>query len=546
MAPRSTQPLSYTGPTELPLKTPVTLFGTYDPAQIQTVTVTAEDKYPFEVQLEAPQGRWMVTLSEGFYQAGARWLRLQGKDGAGQGVANQIVPLTIVAGTLNVSQELLLTVRQDTLFKLQVKDSSALANTQKLAVKAQTRLKVVRYDYREDHLLVQLEAPLGALGNLGFFYEEHVTLSLGKTALVFDPEERQPQIQGSAQLVITQATLFKAQPIDGVSLAAAQKAPLLPGQSFDISGYTAFKNHFRVTLTQAIGGVGKTGFIFFDHMRLQKNGRPIVYDPQALRVTMTQATILKRRPVNSSNLGAADRYNLPLGQTYGVLSYAPDDDHVRVTLTENLPGFGNTGYLYPAYIKLQRGAQVIDPLPNSIELNVPYLSQLNNRFRPRATCNVTSLAMAMRYWGTVGSTSGQLEDELYQWCVKNYGPESQLENTVLVKLMRAYGFSADFRTDRTWADIRTELRLGRPVVVGGFFTAAGHIVCIIGFNSQGYWVNDPYGDAITGYRNAYGGRRFYPRSYMEKMCSPEGDGHTWAHFLKPANVQPNKSSGTVA
>ncbi len=538
MAPRSTQPLSYTGPSELPVKTPVTLFGTYDPAQIKTVTVTAEDKYPFEVQLEVPQGRWMVSLSEGFYQAGARWLRLQGKDGAGQVVANQIVPLTIVAGGLNVGQDLVLTVRQDTLFKLLVKDSSALAESQKLVVRAKTRLKVVRYDYREDHLLVQLEAPLGALGNLGFFYEEHVTLSLGQMPLIFDAESLQPQIQGSAQLLITQATLFKAQPIEGGNLAATQKAPLLPGQSFDISGYTAFKNHFRVTLTQAIGGIGKTGFIFFDHMRLQKNGRPIVYDPQSLRVTMTQGTIIKRRPVNSSNLAAADRYNLPQGKTYGVLSYAPDDDHVRVTLTENLPGFGNTGYLYPAYIKLQRGGQVIDPLPNSIELNVPYLSQLNNRFRPRATCNVTAIAMVMRYWGYVHNGSGQLEDELYQWCVKHYGPESQTENTVLVKLMRAYGFTADFRTDRTWADIRTELRLGRPIVVGGFFTAAGHIITVLGFNSQGYWVNDPYGDALTGYRSAYGGRRFYPRSYMEKMCAPEGDGHTWAHFLQPTHKSP--------
>jgi Peptidase_C39 like family len=537
MTSRSTQPLSYTGPSELPLKTPVTLFGTYDPAQVQAVTVMAEDKYPFEVQLEAPQGRWMVTLSEGFYQAGARWLRLQGRDGAGKVIANQIVPLTIVAGSLNTSQDLMLMVRQDTLFKLQSKDSSALAASQTLVVKAQTRLKVVRYDYREDHLLVQLEAPLGGLGNLGFFYEDHVTLSLGKMPLVFDSEQLQPQIQGAAQLLITQATLFKAQPIDGGNLATAQKAPLLPGQSFDVSGYTAFKNHFRVTLTQALGGVGKTGFIYVDHMRLQKNGRSIAYDPQSLRVTMLQGTIIKRRPVNSSNLAAADRYNLPKGQTYGLLSYAPDDDHVRVTLTENLPGFGNTGYLYPPYVKFQRGGQVIDPLPNSIELNVPYLSQLNNRFRPRATCNVTSLAMAMRYWGTIGSTSGQLEDELYQWCVKNYGPESQTDNTVLVKLMRAYGFTADFRTDRTWAEIRTELRLGRPVVVGGFFTAAGHIVCVIGFNSQGYWVNDPYGDALTGYRSAYGGRRFYPRNYMEKMCSPEGDGHTWAHFF-----QPNKTS----
>jgi hypothetical protein len=25
---------------------------------------------------------------------------------------------------------------------------------------------------------------------------------------------------------------------------------------------------------------------------------------------------------------------------------------------------------------------------------------------------------------------------------------------------------------------------------------------------------------------------------MEKMCSPEGDGHTWAHFIQPANIQP--------
>jgi hypothetical protein len=68
------QRLTYTGPAEILVKTPVTLAGHYDSSGITQVTLTAEDKYPFNVvqepSQEPSQGRWQSVLDEGFYHGG--------------------------------------------------------------------------------------------------------------------------------------------------------------------------------------------------------------------------------------------------------------------------------------------------------------------------------------------------------------------------------------------------------------------------------------------------------------------------------------------
>jgi hypothetical protein len=76
-----------------------------------------------------------------------------------------------------------------------------------------------------------------------------------------------------------------------------------------------------------------------------------------------------------------------------------------------------------------------------------------------------------------------------------------------------------------------ELVNRRPVPIAGDFTASGHILCIIGYNQSGYIVNDPWGDAITGYSDVYGGGLMYPYGYMDEVCGP--DGNVWAHFIRP-------------
>ena len=81
-----------------------------------------------------------------------------------------------------------------------------------------------------------------------------------------------------------------------------------------------------------------------------------------------------------------------------------------------------------------------------LDLNVPYLSQLDNLYEPNGTCNTTSVAMVMQYFGIQGDGSGlQLEDQLTKKCwTEGWDRHSP---TDLVKLFKWKGIKDKFRSD---------------------------------------------------------------------------------------------------
>lgn len=55
---------------------------------------------------------------------------------------------------------------------------------------------------------------------------------------------------------------------------------------------------------------------------------------------------------------------------------------------------------------------------------------------------------------------------------------------------------------RNYNQVVYSLLSGRPVVLGTMITSAGHIVLLVGMTEAGNFVIiDPYGDAVTGYKN---------------------------------------------
>ena len=96
-------------------------------------------------------------------------------------------------------------------------------------------------------------------------------------------------------------------------------------------------------------------------------------------------------------------------------------------------------------------------------------------------------------------------------------------------MIRAYGFKTSFSTTRGWSDLKSELINRRPVVLAGSFTATGHILTVIGYTSTGYIVQDPWGNALTGYSDTEGRKLLYPYSYLDQVAGP--DGNIWAHFI---------------
>ncbi|NEN92563.1 MAG: C39 family peptidase [Okeania sp. SIO3H1] len=136
-------------------------------------------------------------------------------------------------------------------------------------------------------------------------------------------------------------------------------------------------------------------------------------------------------------------------------------------------------------------------MPMTQELEIPYLSQTDNNYEPFSACNVTSLAMALKYCGIEGDGSySQLEDEIYhraqQYGWNRFSPHG------LKEICESYGAEDDLTTDGTLADIREAIEEDKPVIVHGFSTEPGHLWVIKGFDEDGFWVHDPYGELMAG------------------------------------------------
>ena len=520
--------LAYTGPKEVVAGKPTTLTGTYDAQRTAMVELVAEDKYPLTVRLNRLSGTWQVELSKGFSAAGARWLRLKATDSRGKLLGSEVVNIAVTTDSTSVGEELSLTIERDTFFKVTPVDSSTLNNSQKVMVKDGRTFPVSQYGLVDGHLKVTLATAIAPVGDFGYFYQPHVQLRKGNQVISFEPQEA-PEVETRAEMLVTQKTFIKIQPQDSSNLPANQKAELRSGQAFGINGYASISGHFRVTLAESIPGFGNVGYIYWQHALISQNGNVVPYDPDAITATMQQSTVFKKRPVSSSSLSSSEKVTLPTGRVYGVSSYAIDDGHIKTALTEEIANFGNTGYLYPNHILMRRGSKAFNPLPEEIELGVPYFSQRDNPRFYWATCNVTSIAMVFYYYGVRSDWGVQLEDDLLQWILNKYGTGSQTDHSVLSALIRTYGFKHSFSTTRRWSEVKSELINRRPVVIAGDFTPTGHIVTLIGYDRQGYIANDPWGDALTGYANTEGRRLIYPYSYMDEVCGP--DGNVWAHFI---------------
>ncbi|HLO52259.1 MAG TPA: C39 family peptidase [Kamptonema sp.] len=523
-----TPSLSYTGPREVLVNQPTLLSGTFDRREAVKIAVVAEDKYPLTVTMNSKAGTWQVNLPKGFSTVGSRWLRLKATNSKGNITGSQVIYITVSSDPLTVGQSLKLKILKDTFFKVAPIDSSLLSGQQKLLVNAGQSLTVIKYGLVDGHLKVLLNSAIAPIGTFGYFYEPAVQLSKGAKTLTFDIEDI-PDTHLTAQMLVTRTTQIKASPEDSSNLAANQSAELILGSTYPITGYACVAGHFRVTLAESIPGFGNVGYIYWQHISIKRDGQVVTFDPDAMTMTMLQTTVFKKQPVDAVNLSESQRVTLPLGRVYGVESYGVDGDYLKVSLTEELPNFGNTGYILPGYVVFKRGDKTFNPIPNYVELNVPYFSQRDNPRFYWSTCNVTSIAMILYYYGVRSKDGGDFVDELLQWCFNYAGQGSQTDHNVLSAMIRAYGFKTSFSTTRRWSDIKSELINRRPVVLAGNFTASGHILVVCGYTSAGYLVQDPWGDALTGYSDTEGRKLLYPYSYTDQVAGPNGN--IWAHFI---------------
>lgn len=166
-------------------------------------------------------------------------------------------------------------------------------------------------------------------------------------------------------------------------------------------------------------------------------------------------------------------------------------------------------------------------------LGVPYLSQLDNQKNPYGSCNVTSVAMCLRFLfpdRNFGCPPGQqLEDHL-QNLLESKG-RSRHDPYDLQWLIRYFNIPDDFQPDARWSDAKKHLDSGRPVIAHGYFTDSGHIIVIRGYELNYWLVNDPYGEWFSaGYNTAKRGENLrYSDQMMRRCCGVNGD--LWLHYV---------------
>lgn len=622
--------LTYEGPEEVLVKTPILLQGRYDRATIDDLTLMAEDQCTFQISLDPATGQWTSNLDEGFYTAGSRWLRLQGHNATGQVISEQVIHLTVSSEPLSVGQAVQVHILQDTLFKVLPLDSSVLNDRQLLPLKAGQSLAVDRYGYTDGYLRLELPTDLGKLGRVGYVDAAQVTLTKGRERLPVDGDQQTVILPGPVQVQVLQDTWLKTQPLDSAHVAPSQRCRLQRGQQLMAFSYGCQRGHFRLSLPVASfqpqafcadqvsphpvsinghstdiapggsdrgvypsngdrpgdGGIDRGGsqssnghaggnaggnpdngstpgagvtpagvtlagvtpagvtpahqpldfplYVPWTHVQLSQGVREIPFDPDALTLTVTQDSVFKKWPVNRSNLREGEYCSLPQGSVYGLLGYSPTGEHVKVAFTENLPGFGNAGYCLRHQIQVRRGVQGVDLGAVQVELNVPSVAQIPSQGEGVQGGVLAAIAMTLAYHGVRSQRPTQsLVEELYQDCQQRYGSPRYLDSSLVVRLVQRYGFEASFSTNHTWGQVRQRISQGQPVVVESYCTHQGHGLCIIGFTPTGYVVNDPWGNALRGYRDRRGSKVFYSHAYLHQMCRLGGQGQIGAYFIAP-------------
>lgn len=199
---------------------------------------------------------------------------------------------------------------------------------------------------------------------------------------------------------------------------------------------------------------------------------------------------------------------------------------------------------------------------------VTYYTQRNNPKDAAKQCNVTALVTALDGSGVkLPDTKGEQPEahlaafaetdervatymrELQGWAVRLGWPPYTEQHTLAYAANLWLGRGGQspivtYATDTPLETIVADLADNRCSVVTGRFTPGGHMVAIIGVESDQwlpgadtvdlkavrYWmVHDPWGDYHSGYRDHNGSRCLFKTEEMMRLILTEGVNAKWVH-----------------
>ena len=167
--------------------------------------------------------------------------------------------------------------------------------------------------------------------------------------------------------------------------------------------------------------------------------------------------------------------------------------------------------------------------------NVPYFYQYNNSINPGGSCQNTSIAMLLKYYGATAITPDNISNS---WGTSQAQTVSGF-NTVCNSEAQDYGLSETCisTTSGSFAALNSLLAQGIPVAVHGYFTSYGHVMVVLAYTGSEYICNDPAGEWSQQYGNGgystvnatEGIQVHYSSSAFLNAIGP--DNTLWYHYI---------------
>lgn len=244
-------------------------------------------------------------------------------------------------------------------------------------------------------------------------------------------------------------------------------------------------------------------------------------------LSVVHSTSLKYAPLPLADLkeGPKFRYPVSAGLELPLKSgYRDRNSHLRVKLVEPINGYDDW-FVYENHAKIEG----VPEKQASVKLDVKYKSQLDNENNPTGSCNVTSLAICFEEKGIFGNGEGQLEDQLYVYMENNGLSRHDPHDLALVA--KRFNVVDDFTEYGTIERCQQHLSSGNLCIIHGWFSRFGHILVLVGYDENGFWVHDPYGEwHEDGYDTSVSGAYLhYSYNMIKRLCIP--DGQFWVHYI---------------
>jgi uncharacterized protein YvpB len=123
--------------------------------------------------------------------------------------------------------------------------------------------------------------------------------------------------------------------------------------------------------------------------------------------------------------------------------------------------------------------------------DMPYFHQYSNQRDPSGSCQNTCVAMVLKYYGASDITPNQITKRWGTGVAKTIAGLGRVLNTEAAE--RGLGIR-DINTERgTIEDVYALLDAGKPVIIHGRFSTAGHLVVLLGYDENYFYIHDPAG-----------------------------------------------------